>query len=975
MAMHRARGMLAAFRNYLVLLALLVLLVPRAGLAQQPVSDQPFPALEAGMHTALIWRLALDRDGRYAVTASDDKTVRVWELASGRLLQTLRVPVGPDNEGRLFAVALSPDGKRVAVGGWTSRSGVDTTVYFFDRASGRLLGRITNLPNVVTHLAWSPDGRWLAIALGVTGGIRIHAATPPYTERARDTDYGDYSMSVHFDRSGRLVSTSYDGKLRLYGRDFRLVVPPRRVAGGDRPFSARFSPDGRRIAVGFEDSTAVSVVSGTDLSLLRALDTRALDQGDLSTVAWSADGLRLYAAGRSQLADGRFPIRVFDPASGRPTGSWPVSADTIMDLRPLADGRLVFSGAGPAWGIVDRGGRVEQDQRPPILDYRSQFDAFRLNTAGDRLAFAHLVWRADRWQEETRSFDLRTLSLGGGDTAPATDLAPPRLEGLPVKDWRNSTAPTLDSRPLRLQNYEKSRSLAIAADASHFALGTDWYVRWFDAAGTQQWERQVPAAAWLVNLSADGRYVVAGLGDGTVRWYRTQDKGSEALALFVYADGKRWVAWTPEGFFAASPDGEGLMGYVLNQGSDKEAEFVSAAQLHRQFYRPDLVVKRVAGDEATIRTALAQVGDVRQLLRQGLPPEVELLSEANAAVDGEYELRLRITPRGAGVGRMVLKVNGVEQQAGRDPAPIGGVYTQRLRYAPGVYKLEYAALDASNRMMSRSGTVNVQVRGLQAKPRLHVLAIGVSKAAYADNKLATDGVEFADRDARAFVDQLRTQAVGGNLYREVKTRLLTSRAETSLAAIDNALRETAAGFESGDTVVLFLAGHGKALDNKYHFLPSDLAVENEDSIRRASLTQTRLEERLRAFGTGRVLLILDTCHAGAMTESRGLEETFAIDNLMRQSGRAILAASKSDELAFQDRQRQHGIYTQALLDGLRQSDYDGDGIVDVEELTKYLLREVPTRSAKANPAGTRQTPMRSPTSNPWPLVPVLGAQR
>ena len=49
------------------------------------------------------------------------------------------------------------------------------------------------------------------------------------------------------------------------------------------------------------------------------------------------------------------------------------------------------------------------------------------------------------------------------------------------KDWRNTFTPTLAGERLPLEDYEISRSLSIAADARHFALGTEWYVRWFDA--------------------------------------------------------------------------------------------------------------------------------------------------------------------------------------------------------------------------------------------------------------------------------------------------------------------------------------------------------------------------------------------------------------------------------------------------------------------------------------------------------------
>ena len=59
-------------------------------------------------------------------------------------------------------------------------------IYLFDRASGRLQRRISGLPNVIYHLAYSPDGRYLAAALGEPNGIRVYE-TRDYGEIARDS--------------------------------------------------------------------------------------------------------------------------------------------------------------------------------------------------------------------------------------------------------------------------------------------------------------------------------------------------------------------------------------------------------------------------------------------------------------------------------------------------------------------------------------------------------------------------------------------------------------------------------------------------------------------------------------------------------------------------------------------------------------------------------------------------------------------
>ena len=185
--------------------------------------------------------------------------MRLWSLPEGRLLRTLRWPIGPGNDGKVYAVAVSPDGKLVAAGGWDARwtSQQRHSVYLFDTASGALKARVGDFENVIYDLAFSPDGRFLAATLGVGNGLRV-IDTERMSEVAADRDYGDSSYGAAFAPDGRLFTVADDGYLRAYDTSFRLVRKIK-TRGGPQPFGVAVDPAGERVAVGFVDSPAVDV--------------------------------------------------------------------------------------------------------------------------------------------------------------------------------------------------------------------------------------------------------------------------------------------------------------------------------------------------------------------------------------------------------------------------------------------------------------------------------------------------------------------------------------------------------------------------------------------------------------------------------------------------------------------------------------------------------------------------------------------
>ncbi len=253
----------------------------------------------------------------------------------------------------------------------------------------------------------------------------------------------------------------------------------------------------------------------------------------------------------------------------------------MTSLVPLPDFSLLVATGEPWLGRLRPDGTVAWAWRPPKADLRNQFDTLAVSSEGTQISFGYAAFG-----KQPALFDLTKRALGLDPSGDAR-LTTARQDGLPIEGWANTTHPTLSGRPLALEQYETSRSLAISPAGDRFVLGADWSLRAFAADGTPLWTRPVPGVVWAVNITGDGRLVVAAYQDGTIRWHRMSD-GVELLAFMPLPDRTNWVAWTPEGFYAATPGAHGILRWHINNGWDAPADSVPIENIPGS-YRPTML--------------------------------------------------------------------------------------------------------------------------------------------------------------------------------------------------------------------------------------------------------------------------------------------------------------------------------------------------------------------------------------------------
>jgi hypothetical protein len=283
-----------------------------------------------------------------------------------------------------------------------------------------------------------------------------------------------------------------------------------------------------------------------------------------------------------------------------------------MALAALSDGDLLVAAQDPWLGRLRADGTAAWVRGSPIADFRGQRGTFSVSSDGTRVGFGFTYGKLSaRFDLGARSLTVRPSHLAARrarcaaclrhrraskepascrrDHDPGHDsqMATPRQDGLPIEGWINEAHPTLGGRLLPLQHYERSRSLAIHPAGDRLVLGTDWSLRAFDAKGTPLWARPAPGTVWAVNITGDGRLVLAAYSDGTIRWHRMSD-GVELLAFMPLPDKTNWVAWSPEGFYAATPGFHGILRWHVNHGWDAPADAIPIEDIPGSF-RPAML--------------------------------------------------------------------------------------------------------------------------------------------------------------------------------------------------------------------------------------------------------------------------------------------------------------------------------------------------------------------------------------------------
>ena len=574
------------------------------------------------VHSMSIEAIAYSPDGAYLASGSNDNTIKIWEVETGRLLRTLT-----GHTDKVCSVAFAPNGKYLASGS------NDETIKIWEVTTGNCIRTLTGHTSYVKSVMYSPNGKYLA-----TGSwddtIKLWELETGECIKTL-TGHTGYIESVAYSSDGKyLASASYDKTVKLWEVATGECV--KTLSGHtDIVRSVSFAPDNKYIASGSSDETIKiwMIASGNCIKTLRE-HTSSVD-----SLVYSPDGK--YLASASILG-----VKLWEVVSGNciktlsgkesiaysPDGAYLASAYSGIKIFKMPSGECIKEIANDSFtvdslaydptGVYIASGSIYGAKLLDTLkgEYVKTFSGYKYvayspggtylvstwssNIYLNKVATGEYIKKFEGHTDEVNSVcyspDGKYIASGAGNTYECADKT--------VKIWEAATGKCLKT----LEGHDNAvLSVCYSPDGKYIASGSyDTTIKIWEAASGKcvKTLTEHTYVVESVTYSPDGKYLASGSRDDTINIYEAKS----GILLKTLSGHKRpvtSVCYSPNGAYLASCSWDGTI-KIWNVATEQCINTLTGhtGWVQSVCYSPDGAYLASGSNDATIRFWDASTG-------------------------------------------------------------------------------------------------------------------------------------------------------------------------------------------------------------------------------------------------------------------------------------------------------------------------------------------------------------------------------
>ncbi len=790
-----------------------------------------------------------------------------------------------------------------------------------------------------------------------------------YSSNNAEYGVGEIFISVEYNSLDKtLHCLTFNGTLKIYDIFSKTMLSEKKFIIPGNIVNMKISPSGNSL-ITIDKRNSINLYNYPELSHTKELKTNS--PNTITDIKYINDSSIIYGEVLSEILENRIvsPITIL---------SFDGSKKEYFEHNATVN-NIVISKSGKE--VVSSGGREHQTHIWDLSTTKT-LKSFKgigktvFNLAWTKTGFAFgntvndgLLLESVNYEKESTSniaipfekeFNLKTKSLSNfNGKILSKDINEKNNQQLSFISEEFTNYISIGTTKIQLPNFNETLiEYSFTPDGKYIILGSSHGLYRIAINNPTTLEILNNNTVLTMSISPDSKTLIT---SGTDQIIKVWDIKTKKLLFSIFiSDSNEWVAWTPKGFYESSLNGDKLAGWLSVYNRYSKNLFFLLSQYSSVFYKPGIIDSKLNREDTDFET---------QISFDNYPPNIKSfkINQKDVSFNTNYiktdKNIIDINLESYGANKMddvEVFINGrpFNLRNHSKGIPSKTIDDEKLSASFTFHltkELTNIRIFTRDKLgfSSREKLLTINYTGKDAIPNyyestekvtldkpkgtLHVIAIGTNIYSNEGMKeLGLKDLSYAEKDAKDIVELFKDQE--GRFYNSVSVTNIEPEEVNDLIYL---IEDIKFEMEPGDSILLFLSGHGLQKADDYYVLTKDSDPRTKESLMESAISWNILGETLKKLVSAKeIVVLIDACQSGGV---KALE----LGKKWSDMGVILITSSMAGQYSYENKMWENGAFTKAIVDGFRKqskeyspADKSKDDVLIISEVMTYAVKSV-----------------------------------